>query len=70
MDIKKEEIKFVEFSKQDYKQAFMDDHTTCCLCGTDLYMTHVTNFVEHQVTEEAFCEHCRVRTRKSEHSLQ
>lgn len=54
----------------NWQEQFMEDHNHCCLCGSELYMTHVTNFVENRTTEEAFCESCRVRTRKCEYNLQ
>lgn len=54
----------------NWRQQFVEDYNTCCLCGTELYFTHVTNFSANEVTEEAFCECCRIRTRKDQHSLQ
>lgn len=54
----------------DWREQFVEDYNTCCMCGTDLVFTHVTNFVEQTTVEEAFCECCKVRTRKADHSLQ
>ena len=64
------DVQIKSLKATDWKEAYLEDHNTCCLCGTELYLTHVTNFVENQVTEEAFCEHCRIRTRKSDYNLQ
>ena len=54
----------------DAKTQFLLDYTTCCLCGTDLEFTHVTNFVHHEVVEEAYCPSCSIRTKQESHRLQ
>lgn len=66
--VKKEKELLLE--NTNWKDQFVEDYNTCVLCGTELYFTHVTNFVEHEATEEAFCECCRIRVRKTSHVLQ
>jgi hypothetical protein len=55
---------------QDFKEQFLEDHFHCCLCGDELELTHVAHFVQLEVTEEAHCPSCRVRTRTVTHRLQ
>lgn len=52
------------------REQFLEEHAQCPLCGSDLLITQVTHFIKQSVTEEAHCEHCKVRTRKENHRLQ
>ena len=56
--------------KLDYRQQFIEDHHNCPLCGSELLITQVTQFVAQEVTEEAHCEACKIRTRKENYRLQ
>lgn len=49
---------------------FLTDYHQCCLCGTELQYTHVTNFIREEVKEEAHCPSCQVRTKEQQHRLQ
>ena len=51
-------------------EKFLQDYNECPLCGTELLYTHVTNFVNGLVKEEAHCESCKIRTKANEHGLQ
>lgn len=51
-------------------EQFLDDYLHCCLCGTELSYTHVTNFVTLEVAEEARCPSCQIRHKKDAHTLQ
>lgn len=64
------EVHLHKLKAEDYREQFIEDHFYCCICGTELELTHVTQFVGNQVKEEAFCSCCRIRTRSSTHSLQ
>ncbi len=49
---------------------YLEEHTTCCLCGTDLDFAHVTNFITHKVEEQAHCSSCSIDHKKEDHTLQ
>lgn len=55
--------------KDEYteKDLFLENETTCCLCGHDLHFKHEIDFTEHKITEFAACSQCHVelRTRQS-----
>ncbi len=53
-----------------YKELFLDDQNHCPLCGDELIFTHVTQFLENTVSEEAHCESCKIRVKNNSHSLQ
>lgn len=48
---------------------YLEDYNHCPLCGTELIYTHVTQFINSQVTEEAHCEKCNICTKNNQHSL-
>jgi hypothetical protein len=52
------------------REQFLMDYLTCCLCGAELMFTHVTDFVESEVTEEATCQCCKIRQATKSHRLQ
>jgi hypothetical protein len=68
MDDYNSELKYAP-STDRYEQ-ILHEYNTCCLCGSELTYTHVTNFVTQEVTEEAECQSCHIRNRKEQHSLQ
>ena len=51
-------------------EQMLEDYHTCCLCGSSLDFTHVTHFVTQEVTEEAFCTSCNIRSKEDVHRLQ
>ncbi len=67
---KAEPVREIEFEPIDWRTAFLDEHHSCPLCGSELLLTNVTHFVDQKVREEAFCESCNIRTRHADHSLQ
>lgn len=52
------------------QEAFLDDYNSCPLCGSELVFTHVTQFVEQFVKEEACCTGCNILVKDNSHSLQ
>lgn len=52
------------------REQFLYEYHTCCLCGSELTFTHVTHFVNQEVTEEAYCYTCNIRTKKEAYRLQ
>ena len=52
------------------REKFLEEHAHCPLCGLEMLITHVTQFVGQTVKEEAFCEKCNVRVRDNQHTLQ
>ncbi len=45
------------------------DHTTCCLCGSDLKFDHKIDFGTLTVVEDAHCPSCRIQLRTKQHVL-
>lgn len=43
---------------------------TCCLCGSRLYFTHKTDYLNLQVTEESACTECGIKSKTIHHILQ
>ncbi len=68
--LKETKIHYAELSQTDFREQQLEDHHHCCLCGTELVLTHVTHFTHLEVTEEAHCPSCHVRNRKVQHRLQ
>jgi len=64
------DLTLADLGKIDFKEQYLENYQCCCLCGTDLYFTHVTNFVEQDVQEESWCPSCNIRQQKQGHSLQ
>ncbi len=63
-------LTLADLSQIDFKEQFLEDYQTCCLCGAELYFTHVTNFVQFGVQEESWCPSCNIRQQKQDHTLQ
>jgi hypothetical protein len=51
-------------------ERFLDEQYHCPLCGHEMLLTHVTQFVEMMVKEEAHCEGCKIQVRERDHGLQ
>lgn len=51
-------------------EQFLDDQQNCPLCGSELLLTHVTQFVHQEIKEQAECEACRIMIRNQNHLLQ
>ena len=52
------------------QEQYLQDYNHCPLCGEKLVFTHVTNFIEGEVKEEAFCMACNIRAKSGQHDLQ
>ena len=52
------------------REQYLQDYNHCPLCGDELVFTHVANFIEGNVQEEAHCMSCNIRTKSAEHDLQ
>lgn len=48
----------------------IEDHNTCCLCGTDLKFEHKIDYMTLVVNESATCPSCRIQMRKRDYVLQ
>ncbi len=64
MDITKQ-----EFTTEEKTENAIAEHTTCCLCGTDLKFKHQIDFTSLKVVEDAHCPACRIQLRQREHIL-
>ena len=60
----------IHVNQISHREQFVLEYTTCCLCGTELEFTHVTNFSHQEVIEEAYCPSCNIRAKKESHGLQ
>ena len=52
------------------REEFLEDYLHCPLCGDELLYTHVTHFVHGNVSEEAHCNSCKIKTKSNHHPLQ
>ena len=57
-------------SKEEWIDESIHEHLNCILCGTELSLSHHTDFVNQTVSEEAHCKGCKVRNRQSSYRLQ
>lgn len=55
---------------QHYVETFVEDHTTCCLCGTELKFDFNIDHTQNKVLEQAACPCCHVQMKQKEHNLQ
>jgi hypothetical protein len=51
-------------------EMIIEEHTTCCLCGTDLQFNHKVDYQSLVVKEDANCPSCMIQMRKRQHILQ
>ena len=83
MDVKKKELKQIEYDSQQASkslqyeldmisplQVWLDSYKHCELCGSELIYTHVTQFIEETVCEEAHCPSCNIKNKQAHHRLQ
>ncbi len=52
------------------REQFLEEYNYCSFCGSEYLFTHVTDFIEGQVKEEAYCMTCQIRTKQNDHKLQ
>ena len=48
---------------------YIEEQTNCVLCGSVLELQHIVLDLEYQIREEAFCPHCKVKTRTKTFSI-
>jgi transcription elongation factor Elf1 len=72
MDAKLDADKLIAelLAEVDHKEQFLDEHHNCPLCGSEMLITHVTQFIQMKVKEEANCEACKIQVRDLNHQLQ
>ena len=51
------------------QEEFVDNETSCCLCGTELTFHHEVDWLTQKVKEKAQCPSCGVQTKEKEHQL-
>lgn len=56
-------------SEKEEHQFILDDHNTCCLCGTQLEFKHEVDFLNLKVRENATCPSCKIDLKPKEHTL-
>ena len=54
----------------DHRQNMIEYFNNCCICGSELEFTHVTQFQYGEVKMEGFCPCCEVRLKDEVHRLQ
>ncbi len=62
-------IKTIDNDQYSEQDLFLENETTCCLCGSDLHFKHEIDFSEHKITEFAACSNCHVELRTRESTL-
>ncbi|MFP5520118.1 MAG: hypothetical protein ACLGGX_09460 [Bdellovibrionia bacterium] len=62
-------IKYFEKPEKKQHKDFISSQNNCVLCGTVLELRHVVDQETHQIKEEAYCQHCEVRTRMRTYQL-
>lgn len=55
---------------QHHVEAFLDDQTSCCLCGSELKFEFAVDHTSNKVQEQATCTGCHVQMKQKEHNLQ
>ncbi len=63
------EVTKQETAANERVETAIAEHTTCCLCGTDLKFAHKIDFQTLKVVEDANCPTCRIQLRQREHVL-
>lgn len=48
----------------------VEDHNTCCLCGSELKFQHRIDYLTLEVKEESHCPSCRIQMRSRDYVLQ
>lgn len=48
----------------------MARYTHCCLCGSNLHFSHMTDFARNITQETAKCPECGIKIRRIMHKLQ
>lgn len=67
----------MEYSKINYfekidstkHREFIISQNNCILCGSVLELKHISDKMISEITEEAFCPQCEVKTRARTHIL-
>lgn len=57
-------------SQVQHRDAFIDDQTSCCLCGSELKYEFSVDHTQNKVQEQATCPCCHVQMKQKEHNLQ
>ncbi len=61
---------FHKLDPSEKRAQFLDEHLHCPICGTELVLTHVAQFVRLEIEEEAHCSSCAIRVRAITHRIQ
>lgn len=65
-----QKISYFENPQSHTHREFIMAQNNCVLCQTVLELKHLTDNESSEITEEAFCPECEVKTRNRVHSLQ
>ena len=55
--------------KKITREMAIEQHLTCCLCGSELNFKHQVNHLVLKVTEVADCPSCLIKLRERDHGL-
>ncbi|KYG63299.1 hypothetical protein AZI85_04510 [Bdellovibrio bacteriovorus] len=62
-------INYFEKTDSPKHREFIISQNNCILCGTVLELKHIADRATGEITEEAFCTQCEVKTRNKTHVL-
>ncbi|WP_373998872.1 hypothetical protein [Bdellovibrio bacteriovorus] len=62
-------INYFEKTDSPKHREFIISQNNCILCGTVLELKHIADRSTGEITEEAFCTQCEVKTRNKTHVL-
>jgi hypothetical protein len=62
-------MKYFERTEHKHHREYIKAHNHCVLCGTALELQHIAKSQDSEITEEAFCPNCEVKTRAKTHTV-
>ena len=63
------ELRSSHFKLEITREMSIEEHNTCCLCGTDLNFKHAVDHLSLSVKEDADCPSCLIKMRERTHKL-
>lgn len=70
MEIARIQIRIHDDQEMRRREALIQDHNNCPLCGQNMSFKHDINSFFSRVIEDAECPSCAIKIKTSEHTLQ
>lgn len=51
------------------REEFIEMENNCPLCGSELKLNHISDYLALQITEEAHCPRCKIKTRAKDSTI-